>query len=251
MPLPLTHMAQAMHERYFYGAGGYLGDHPGRSVVNVYRYDFGANKWSSLPNLPEPRAGGGMVVIGNRWLVFSGGLVRPNNAISPVFDKGDTWSLDLWNQTKGWKVDSAPIPSPRNHMAGVRTCGRYFWVGGQHKSNENTGNSNVVSEYIPWARKWKPGIVPLPQPFGHISASVLPFRCGIIVVGGTTTRRTMRNQILWWDPRGNFWRHIGNFKKAVATPVCGLLGDLLVCGSGESWHPAENFSTRIKLREID
>lgn len=251
MPEPLTHMAQAMDERFFYGAGGYLGDHPGMSVKSVYRFDFVANTWTRLPNLPEPRAGGGMVVIGNRYLVFSGGLVRPYRNTCCVTDKGTTWALDLFNTAAGWRDDKAPIPSPRNHMAAVKTCGRTFWVGGQHGSNEHTGNSNVVSEYIPWAQKWVPGIVYLPQPFGHISASVLPYKCGIIVVGGTTQNRTLRNEVLWWDPNGNFWRTIGFFPKRVATAVCGLLGDLLVCGAGESWHPDETFSTRLKLWETE
>lgn len=251
MPRPLTHMAQAMDERYFYGAGGYLGDHPGISVNDAYRFDIVANQWTNLPSLPEARAGGGMIIVGKRWLVFSGGLVRPFRSVRPVTDKSTTWSLDLWNQAAGWQDDKAPIPSPRNHMAGVKTCGRYFWVGGQIEANEHSGNSNAVSEYVPWSKKWVPGVAPLPKAFGHISASVLPYNCGIIVVGGLANGRALRREILWWDPNANFWRVMGDFPKQVATPVCGLLGDLLVCGAGESWHPDETFSTVLKVWETD
>ncbi len=249
MPEPLTHMAQAYNGRYFYGAGGFLGRHPGKSVRSVWRYDLVLNRWTKLPDLPGPRGGGGLVLVGRRWLVYSGGVNRPYNSISVHIDHATTWSLDTEHLDKGWRNDSAPIPLARNHLAAVTSCGRHYWVAGQKGNNEVSGNTRAVTEYIPWQRKWitQPprAIYYLPNPFGHVSASVLPYRCGIIVVGGIGQRRKLRNQVLWWNRQTNKWHVIGVFPKPVATPVCGLIGNHLICGTGETTESKQILAARL------
>lgn len=252
MPRPLTHVGQATDGRFFYAAGGFLGDHPGKSVSDVYRYDIEENRWKRLPNLPAPRAGGGLLLVARRWLIFSGGVNRPRRSLRKHVDHGDTWSLDLVHYRRGWRKDKAPIPYPRNHMAAVTTCNRYLWIGGQKKNDEWRQNSRVVSEYIPWKRtwakdpwksRWSPAW--LPQAFGHISASVLPLWCGALVVGGTGWNRSHRNQLIWWHPARNRWVWVGKYPYPVATPVCGKLGNRLVCGTGETRYSQRIYMARI------
>lgn len=247
MPDPLTHMAQTVDGQYFYGVGGYLGSHPGKSSKSAWRYDIENDTWSRLPNIPERRAGGGLILVFKRYLIYTSGVDRPENSMAIHNDKPDTWRLDLENLENGWTDDFAPIAKPRNHMGAVASCGRFFFVGGQEGSNEHTGNLVNVDEYDPIKKKWVNGVAQLPEKVGHISASVMPYKCGILVVGGFGQERAKRSDVLWWDPQENKWLIIGQFPTQVATPVCGLLYSRLTCGTGEATRMNEVFTTFLKI----
>lgn len=253
LPEPLTHMAQTSHGRFFYGAGGFHGPCPGYSSRSVFRYDRITNRWSRMPSLPAPRAGGGLVYAirgGRQLLLYSGGLERGRGTDrNAVGDRGTTWRLDLGNLAAGWVDDGALIPEARNHMAGVVSCGRMFWVGGQRLLDEKRGNSNAFTEYVPEQRRWRKG-TPLPYGLGHISASTLPFACGVLTVGGIREGRTPSRDVLFWDPETDKWYTVGEYPKAVVTPVCGLINGLLVCATGEGGRQRDVFSTRLTMRTV-
>lgn len=254
MPVALTHMAQASHNQIYFGVGGYHGPHPGRSTREVWKYDRVKNKWTWLPRLPARRAGGGLIYYtkgGARHLIYSGGVDRPNYSMEIHKDYGTTWRLDLDRLHLGWVNENANLPHPRNHMSAVESCGRYFWVGGQRGRDEHDGNSRVVSEYLPAQKKWSPKPpAPLPYGLGHISASVFGYRCGILVVAGTTWQRSKTRNILFWEPTQNKWHFIGKFPKRVSTPICGLRKNVLICGTGETHNRREIFFTRISFKNI-
>lgn len=92
-----------------------------------------------LRPLPEPRAGGGLILWRNR-LIFSGDVVRSGNATLSLRDFGTTWALDLNHPAKGWVNQNVSMPNPRNHKGAMSVCGKYFWLGGQRIENEQTGN---------------------------------------------------------------------------------------------------------------
>lgn len=239
MPVALTHMAQVASGPVFYGAGGYLGAHPGASTHLVYSYDLRTDKWTRLPNIPGDRAGGGMALRkrdGFNELIFAGGVDRETRSFKTHIDYGTTWALNLNNLKKGWVNQKAPIPDPRNHMAAVDSCGKFYWVGGQHKIDEEKGNRMTVSRFLPWSRKWttKPP-AQLPYGLGHVSASVLPYKCGLIVIGGMRQKKMMSNNVLYYDLKKNKWHFIGKYPHDSATPICGLQGKRIMCATAGVW----------------
>lgn len=227
-------MAQAVSGDLFCGAGGYWAAHPGHSVRGVHCYNITANRWRTLPRLPADRAGGGLIIVG-RTLIFAGGCDREHDSLEKHVDYGDTWTFNMDKPWEGWRDVAAKMPDPRNHMGAVNTCGRLFWVGGQHKEEEVSGNRRSVSEFVLKTRTWRKA-APLPYPLGHISASVMPFRCGVLIVAGVTNGRRSVTDVQWLSPYDGRWHRIGYYPIPVATPVCGLHRDTVMCATGGTWH---------------
>lgn len=266
MPTPaVTHMAQWTDGEIFCGAGGFIGRDPGRSGRRVWCYSAVKNAWWRLPDLPEPRAGGGLVLVqhqGQRTLLYSGGVdrERETHSASDHTDYGTTWVLDFERPAQSqsqasreawqWRDTGQEMPDARNHMAAVNACGRYLFVGGQHGVNEHSGNRPTISEWLPHEGRWaKLPPAPMPHGVGHISASVMPYRCGVLVVGGIENGRMLSNKVLWWNPDSNKWSVVGYYPHRAATPVCGIKGDTIMCATGGDWHVQNQvFVARIRLR---
>jgi len=236
-----THMAQAVYVDNsgssngdtIFLVGGFDGKHPGMSINNAFSYNRRTNRYSKLPNLPANRAGGGLALVNGDTLLFAGGVDRPKMAFENHRDHGTTWTLNFKKPGAKWTRMADDMPSPRNHMAAVNVCGRILFVGGQRKVDEKMGNSVVVSEWLPKLQRWsKNPPAPLPFPLGHVSASVMAYKCGLIVVGGITTGRTLSNKVLHWNSASDKWSTIGIYPHRVSTPVCGIVGNELMCATG-------------------
>ena len=231
---PVTHMAQWASGNKFCGAGGFIGRDPGMSGKMVWCFDRLTNSWSSLPDLPEDRAGGGLAKLpgDGEKLIYAGGVDRTMNNHDEHIDYGTTWILDLNKPNATWQDSGEKMPNPRNHMAAIETCGRILFVGGQEKINEHSGNMAHIDEWLVKEGRWSTNPPrDLPLPLGHISASVMAYKCGVTVVGGITQERTLSDKILWWDPITDMWNEIGKYPNKVATPVCGIHNDQLMCAT--------------------
>jgi len=242
VPAPTsTHYAQACYGDTCCLVGGYQGTHPGRSGNKAWCFNRAKNTYTKLPDLPGDRAGGGLSIIvddniGKRILVYAGGVDRTSDSFAEHIDYGTTWTLMLATRGAKWELVADEMPVPRNHMAALSVCGRHFFVGGQKELDEENGNSNVVSEFIPRNRTWsKYPPKELPIPLGHISASLMKYKCGMVVVGGITTGRKQSKKVLYWDPKTNEWSTIGEYPIDVATPVCGIFEDQIMCATGGSY----------------
>lgn len=254
LPEPLTHMAQAHWGSKLYTAGGYLGSHPGMSINSSYIYNLRSDSWTKLPDLPGDRAGGGLIFRREKSrriveLIYAGGGDRMTNAPNPHVDHGDTWVLNLKNLAAGWVDQGVKMPDPRNHQGAVRSCGRYYWVGGQHKENERSGNRVTCNEYFPDDQRWG-SIADLPIPLGHISASTLPYRCGIIVIAGVTQQKARSKNIYYWEPKGNKWYFIGEYPLPLATPVCGIRRNTITCATGSSLGRNRVYTTTLASQQV-
>ncbi len=236
LPQKVTHLAQWVAGNVFCGVGGYEGDYPGVSGKKGFCYDLDTDKYTPLRDLPADRAGGGLVMIenkGKKLLLYAGGVDRTTNSLKHHVDHGTTWTLEYETPGANWTRVGQDMPHPRNHMAAIESCGRYYFVGSQKGINEHTGNSRVVSEFLPDKMRWsKDPPPPLPFPLGHVSASVMEYKCGIMVIGGISNNRTMMNSVLYFNSTENQWSQIGNYTHKVATPVCGIVGDEIMCATG-------------------
>lgn len=231
MPYPLTHGGQAVVDGSIYIAGGYLGDHPHPwpGIANVIRYDIAADEWSSMPPLPGPRGGGALVALG-RQLHFFGGTNESRTA-----DTADHWVLDLDAIALGWNP-RAPMPNPRNHVAGVNFQGKACGLGGQHLDDEDTGNQDDVQCYVPGTNTWEE-LPSLPRPRGHLSSSTFVYEGRMYTIGGSIAGRTRSNDVTMYDPQSGTWVARARLPAGRKTPVAGMIGDTLQIATGNGDVP--------------
>lgn len=240
IPQPISHSGQVPDEDQinnpvFWLAGGFLGDHPGPSTTQVWKYNINNNTWSQGPPLPADRAGGALVKLG-RELHFFGGVVRRNGVY--VQDYGTHWALDLDSGT-GWRTTTlggqtlAAMPNPRNHMGGVALNGKIYAIGGQHLDDEYTGNQSEVDVYDPASNTWTQA-APMPRRLGHITANVFTRNGRIVVTAGITTNKTEIPNVIEYNPATNTWSELRPLPAGRQSPISGLIGAQMVvtCGRG-------------------
>jgi len=248
----ITHAATAIVENKFFMCGGYVGGNPGPATDRCFEYDHtvkpGNGQWSSLPKLPDARAGGGMVYDTNmNALFFSGGAMRPIPNERYAEDKLDTWMLDLDDLNLGWVTMNDSLLNT-NHIAHLTAkdqfgSERHYMMGGQSGEHEKDMNTDKLYEWDPSNDSWIER-APMSMTRGHATASTLAIGCGFITAGGTTNEEGKTSDISYYDIPSDTWHYIGNLPKAINTPVCGINGGYLYCQSG---IPKGRFSYRIPI----
>ena len=122
MPSGLTHLNPASDGKTLWFAGGFKGRHPGPVTDEVWKYDLLSEAWSAGPPLPEPRAGGGLAVVGRKLHYFGG--YKPDRDTN----SGDHWSLSL-EGTADWQRE-ADFPNPRGHVSAIVFKEKIYALGG-------------------------------------------------------------------------------------------------------------------------
>ena len=229
-----SHMANAVDEKTgsIYLLGGIVnfgnGKFPQGSVgtAEVYKYNAKADKWATLPSLPEARGGGAAVVLNNKLHFFNGAKFEGGKG-GFLEDMSTHWQLDLANTNAGWKK-LAPNSLGRNHVGGAVWGGKIYAIGGQFFEEEGCTNQKLSEVYDPKTNKWS-RIADLPHGTGHISPSTLSTPHGILVVGGVTDKNAgckppgfKRQQILFYNPTTNTWTDHMNYHTG-ASMVSGLI----------------------------
>jgi N-acetylneuraminic acid mutarotase len=222
----------------FWLAGGFLGDNPGPSTNQVWKYDINNNIWSGGPSLPAPRAGGALVKFG-RELHFYGGTVRQNGTF--MQDYGTHWALDLdgggvWRTTTKTGQTLAPMPNPRNHMGGTCLNGKLYAIGGQHLGLQNTMNQSEVDVYDPTTNTWTQA-APMPRPIGHVTANVFVRNGHIVVTSGRENKGILIANVIDYDPATNTWSELPALPEGRQSPVSGLIGSQMVVTCGTNGAP--------------
>lgn len=202
-----------------------LAQGPHISTCLVYDHSKGKGKqWEFFPDLPEGRAGGGMVYDPIRnALIFAGGAERPKAGNANAVDYKHAWMYEF--DSPGWKT-LPDIPFLSNHMSYASTKDasgkvRHYFVGGQIGENEYTGNIDVNYEWDAIGEKW---IKRADMPFtrGHASSSTNAVPCGYIIAAGSTNEFGKTKDISYYDIASDSWTKIGELPNAINTPVCGI-----------------------------
>lgn len=226
MPEPITHAGTAVVGDEIVLAGGFVGDSPGAATDEVWRYDTVGDAWERGVDLPAPRGGGALVAHGTDLHFLGGG--GPGGGELIAEDHADHWVLadgaDEW-------VARAPVPNPRNHMAGVELGGLIYAVGGQHLDDEGAGNQDTVEVYDPATGAWTAG-PPLPQPTGHISASTFVRDGRIVVAGGKSQGFRLVPEVWELDPAAGEWTALPPLPRGMQSPLAGGVGDAIVVTTG-------------------
>ncbi len=239
IPQAISHCGQVAdvddpNHPIFWLAGGFLGDDPGPSTTEVWKYDIQNNVWSGGPSLPAPRAGGALVKLG-RELHYYGGTVRMNGTF--MQDYGTHWALDLdgggvWRTTTKTGQTLASMPNPRNHMGGTSLNGKLYAIGGQHLGKQNSTPQSEVDVYDPATNTWTQA-APMPRAIGHVTANVFVRNGRIVVTSGRALKGVLLANVIEYDPATNTWSELPALPEGRQSPVSGLIGNQMVvtCGA--------------------
>ncbi len=142
-------------------------------------------RWVELPHLLQPRAAGAAAMVGDRIIVTGG--VDANGALlntTEIFD-GTSWTL------------GAPIPTPRQMLAGAADAKLVYAVGG---SNGNA-DLNTVEAYDPAANTWSP-LPALPQVRSDLGVAIADGR--LVAVGGLSAGQVLKS-VAVFDLSSRVW----------------------------------------------
>ena len=258
--LGITHAAAVVVGTKLYLLGGYLGANIGtggigQEIADVLVYDHtmpSGSQWSRLPNLPDGRAGGGVVYDSTaNALLFGAGAIRPFSGSRYAEDQPETWLYSFDNPTAGW-VRKANVIFTANHMQYVSTVDssgkqRHYFVGGQVGQDEANGNLGDLAEYDfgsdTWTRRTN-----MPVPRSHANASTRAYGCGFLILSGTTNGQVRTKDISFYDPVADTWTYIGDVPNGLNVPVCVIAvingSDQVLCETG---YTNNNYSRRRKI----
>ncbi|HZK82024.1 MAG TPA: kelch repeat-containing protein, partial [Humisphaera sp.] len=192
------------------------------------KYDIAADTWTSGPPLPEPRAGGGLVIAQGK-LHYFGGYKSDRDTNSP-----DHWSLSLDGGTT-WRRE-ADLPEPRGHVSSAVLDNKIYALGGCHGHDKTQIDLKFCHRFDPATRKWSE-IASLPDGRSHFEGSTIIHKGRIIIVGGrcnsTKPSRNVVNDILEYDPKTDAWRTLGFMPEKVMAPSAAIIsGKMMVIGGG-------------------
>ncbi|MDN5859783.1 MAG: DUF1668 domain-containing protein, partial [Pseudonocardia sp.] len=174
LPIPLHHVMAVNFKEELWVLGGWTpadGNPSGRTSDRVFALRGGA--WVEMPKLLRPRVAAAAAVAGGKIVVFGGQTNGQLTAQTEVFD-GTAWT------------DAAPIPTPREHIAGSTDGTFVFAVGGRQLSSSK--NSAALERYDPATNTWTE-LPPMPTPRGGAAAACFDGR--LVVAGGEEPTRVL------------------------------------------------------------
>jgi len=224
MPVPVTHVGNVVVGEEVWFAGGFVGDHPGAATDVVQIYNTLHDTWSTGPSLPAPRGGMAMALIDNSIHVF-GGLMPDRNT-----DVGDHYVLDLENQQLGWQ-SRAPMPSPRNHHAGIAHAGKAYAIGGQFGHDSSVvPDVNLVHAYDPLTDSWT-RLADLPVVRSHFEPGIFTHDDLIFITGGRSDDLHL-DDISYYDPVTDQWQQYCDLPVSLLAPGAKVIGNKLIVTNG-------------------
>ena len=230
MPSAITHIDAVVDGRSIWFAGGFKDGYPGKTITEVWKYDVDKNTFFAAPSLPEPRAGGGLALVG-RSLHYFGGLMSDRDT-----DSADHWVLDLdtTGDSATW-TSAAPMPAPRNQFGTVVLEGKIYALGGQFHHDSTSGKPALdqtrVDIYDPATDSWSLG-PELPSPHSHAEGSTFSHDGKIFVIGGRSVDRI--NATIWTLSAGGEWNQLGELPIPMVGPVARIIAGKLIVGGGSS-----------------
>ena len=173
LPVPVSHAMAVTWQGNPVVLGGWKSE-AGKNVASDQVWRIVNSRWVELPHLQQPRAAAAAAVVGDR-LVVTGGVDASGALLNTteVFD-GNTWTL------------GAPIPTPRQLLAGASDGKLMYTVGG------TTGTADVatVEAYDPGAKTWA-ALPALSQPRSDSGVAIVDGR--LVAVGGVSAGQVLKS----------------------------------------------------------
>lgn len=209
LPQALNHIGLTAYRGDLYVVGGYgeLTDANTRSTF--YRYDPDSNRWSRLPDLPAPRAAGGVGILGNR-LIYAGGA---RNSVA----KSDVFAYDFgagrWSRLPS-------MHTRREHVGEAVAGGRLYVLGGRAPASLAV---DTAERFDPEKGRWE-RLPPLPVPSGGLAATEVDGEV-IAVGGGNDGAETVTGAVQEYDPATDEWTRLPDLRVARHGHGAAIAGD--------------------------
>jgi serine/threonine-protein kinase PknK len=173
LPAPISHAMAVTWQGNPVVLGGWKSE-GGKTVASDQVWRIINSRWVELPHLLQPRAAAAAAVVGDR-LVVTGGVDTAGALLNTteVFD-GNAWTL------------GAPIPTPRQMLAGASDGKLVYTVGGAN----GTGDLATVEAYDPAAKTWTP-LPALSQPRSDLGLAIVDGR--LVAVGGVSAGQVLKS----------------------------------------------------------
>jgi hypothetical protein len=223
LPIAVTHAGFAADGETIWMAGGFLGDHPGKAVKDVWRYNLVRDEWTPGPSLPEERASAGLVLLG-RNLHYIGGLKKDRQT-----DSADHWVLPLEGSST-W-TSRAPLPMPRNHLGLAVYDGKIYALGGQYGHDGASHDVDDAHVYDPHTDSWRE-IASLRRPRSHFEPGTFIAGGKIVIVGGRSNWVEVLYDISAYDPVRDAWEELPGLPLPLRAPLAKAIGDDVFIGQG-------------------
>ncbi|MCD2515938.1 kelch-like protein [Massilia sp. G4R7] len=178
-PLPEArhHIALAEAGGKLYGIGGFSGAIPDwRAHATVFVYDSQANRWSSGPALPQPRAEGVVASVRGK-VYFIGGRVPNSPDAAHINEHMDSARSEALDVASGRWERIPDAPTARNSAAAAVIDDKIYVVGGRQMVKQADGRQRPVNlatleVYDPATRRWETR-APMPQAQGGLAAAAV------------------------------------------------------------------------------
>ncbi len=223
MPIPVTHMGNAVVGNEIWSVGGFAGNDPGVITDVVQIYNTTTNTWRTGPSLPVP-TGSGALALNNNKLYFFGGLAADRQT-----DVGNHYVLDLGNLGAGWTT-AASLPNPRNHLSAESVNGLVYAIGGQYGHDVTTQDTKLLHVYDPSTNQWT-NLADLPEERSHFEPGTSVHNGKIIIAGGRNGNNVF-DQVTQYDPQLNTWSELCTLPVELIAPTAKVFGDRLIVTGG-------------------
>ncbi|MHC4557073.1 MAG: Kelch repeat-containing protein [Planctomycetota bacterium] len=228
LPSAITHINTVLDSWSVWFAGGFKDGFKGYAISEVWRYDIDKNAYTAGPSLPQPRASGGLAIVG-RKLHYIGGLTKDRDTCSPKH-----WVLDLDKLKKGhaqWE-EAEPMSKGRCHFGTVTFKGKIYLTGGMYHHDSKQIDRPLVDIYDPETDSWSRG-ADLPTGHTHAEASTFVHDERIWFLGGMAQigeKRWIDNKITVLTSEDK-WKHVGELPLSLsAAAACIIDGRLYLAG---------------------
>lgn len=233
-PLPeaLNHIGVVSHDHALYVLGGYGRTLDTGTRAGFYRYDPEDDRWTRLPDLPEPRAAMAAGVVGDRLIVAGG---AQDNV-----PRSDAFAFDF--KTRRW-TRLPDMPTRREHVGAAVAGDRLYVLGGRTPTSlaVDTVESYDVSE-----RRWT-RLPPMLTASGGLGVVTVDGEV-IAVGGGDDGAATVTGAVQEWDPRTETWSYLPSMRTPRHGHATAAIGERIWVLGGS---PCAYFNATDSVEEID
>lgn len=165
-----------------------------QQLGDSWQYDPAANAWTELMPMGDAEARGSAAVGVIDGKIYVVGGYRNGSAVSAVSAYDPI--------ANAWQHDLAPLPAPRDHLAGAAVGGIFYAISGRNGSIASI--TDRVDAYDPAANAWT-ARAPIPTGRGGMAAGVVSGK--IIVVGGegASVPSGVFSEVEMYDPEQDTW----------------------------------------------
>lgn len=209
LPQALNHVGVVVYRGDLYVLGGYGKRVDTHTSKHFYRYDPGSDRWSRMPDMPEPRAAMAVGIIGHSLIVAGGARDRV-----PL---SDTFAFDFDSQR--WSR-LANMHSRREHVGDAVAGGKLYVLGGRAPKSLAV---DTAERFDPKTDSWET-LPPMPVPAGGLAAVAVGKRV-IAIGGGDDGRGTVTGAVQEFDPSRDEWSPLPSLRTPRHGQGATILGD--------------------------